>query len=230
MSRNGLRFIILFGGLVALVFFLNALFPGALDDPDQRMRLVYSLTLLVFLSAGLIAGSRYAPTPVLRYALIWIALGAVLVVLFSYREEFDQVTSRVRGDLAPSHPVREERGVETVTAGPRGHFFVVARINNQPVKMLIDTGATEISLAPRDARRIGFDPDALTYSLWVQTANGRARGAPIELDAVEVGSIALSDVDAHVMGQDTEISLLGMSFLSQLSGYEVSNNRFTMRQ
>ncbi|MGN6819903.1 MAG: retropepsin-like aspartic protease family protein, partial [Sphingomonas sp.] len=41
-----------------------------------------------------------------------------------------------------------------------GHFFTVADVNGEPIKFVVDTGATEVALTQDDARRAGikFDP------------------------------------------------------------------------
>jgi aspartyl protease family protein len=56
------------------------------------------------------------------------------------------------------------------------------------------------------------------------------RGAPIVLDSVAIGPIDVRNVDASVAESDLQISLLGMSFLSRLSGYQVSGDGLTLKQ
>jgi predicted aspartyl protease len=45
------------------------------------------------------------------------------------------------------------------------------------------------------------------------------RGAPVVLREIRVGQLNLFDVSASVNEAPLEVSLLGMSFLEQLSGY-----------
>ena len=70
----------------------------------------------------------------------------------------------------------------------------------------------------------------LSYSVTVETANGRARAAPVTLDRVVVGAIVERSVPALVTqpGQ-LRVSLLGMSFLNRLDSWEVRNDRLRMR-
>ncbi|HSE74455.1 MAG TPA: TIGR02281 family clan AA aspartic protease, partial [Dongiaceae bacterium] len=91
-----------------------------------------------------------------------------------------------------------------------------------------DTGATDIVLAPRDARRIGIDPDSLEFNRFAETANGTVRGAAIRLDSLEVGPITLNQVPATVNGADMSESLLGMAFLSRLHGWRVEGGELTL--
>jgi aspartyl protease family protein len=93
--------------------------------------------------------------------------------------------------------------------------------------MLVDTGATAVSLTAADARRVGIDPAALTYGLKVATASGEARAARITLGSVDVDGAEVRNVDALVLDRDTDASLLGMSYLSRLSGFDA--DRKTLR-
>jgi aspartyl protease family protein len=52
--------------------------------------------------------------------------------------------------------------------------------------------------------------------------------APAYVRSVRLGSIAVSDVRALVMGSDTRKSVLGMSFLDKLEGYEVRGDRLIL--
>jgi aspartyl protease family protein len=106
--------------------------------------------------------------------------------------------------------------------GKDGHYWAQAEVNGQSVRMLVDTGATVVSLTAADARRVGLDPDALTYGLKVATAAGEARAARITLASVGVDGAVVQNVDALVLDRDTDASLLGMSYLRRLSGFEAT--------
>ena len=109
-----------------------------------------------------------------------------------------------------------------IAMGRDGHYWAQARINGQSVRMLVDTGATVVSLTAADARRVGLDPGSLTYGLKVATAAGEARAARITLPSVAVDGAVVRNVDALVLDRDTDASLLGMSFLRRLSGFEAN--------
>jgi aspartyl protease family protein len=109
-----------------------------------------------------------------------------------------------------------------VAMGKDGHYWAQVQVNGQSVRMLVDTGATVVSLTAADARRVGLDPDALTYGLKVATAAGEARAARITLASVGVDGAVVRNVDALVLDRDTDASLLGMSYLRRLSGFEAT--------
>ena len=81
-----------------------------------------------------------------------------------------------------------------------------------------------------DARRLGYKPATLAYTRLFKTANGTVRGAPVTIPEVAIGPIHLKNVEASVNEHETEGSLLGMSFLGRLSGYQVSGDTLTLRQ
>ena len=56
------------------------------------------------------------------------------------------------------------------------------------------------------------------------------RGAPVDLDTVQIGPITIRNVDASVNGAPLGGSLLGMSFLERLSGYSVENGTLILRR
>ncbi|MGY9016475.1 MAG: retropepsin-like aspartic protease family protein, partial [Rhodospirillales bacterium] len=80
-----------------------------------------------------------------------------------------------------------------------------------------------------DARRLGINVETLNFSRRYATANGVVFGAPIRLDKIEIGPIVVKAVRASVNGADMRRSLLGMSFLERLNGFNISKNILTLR-
>ncbi len=110
-----------------------------------------------------------------------------------------------------------------------GHFYVDADVNGARIRFLVDTGATYVALSPDDARSAGlrvFDSD---YTAQTSTANGVTRVAPVTLRQVELDQLQLFDVRAVVLEKPMPVSLLGMSFLSRLQGYETRNDELILR-
>jgi aspartyl protease family protein len=69
------------------------------------------------------------------------------------------------------------------------------------------------------------------YTATVSTANGKIKAAPAKLVRVEVGGIAVHDVQALVLPDDVlGQNLLGVSFLSRLKRYEYANGRMVLEQ
>jgi len=77
--------------------------------------------------------------------------------------------------------------------------------------MLVDTGASLVTLTPADARAAGINPAGLVFSTHANTANGAVRMAPVTLREVRIGQLSIYDVPASVL-ENLNVSLLGMSF------------------
>jgi aspartyl protease family protein len=112
-------------------------------------------------------------------------------------------------------------------ANERGHFIVDAAVNGTSVRLLVDTGASLVTLTPADARAAGISPGELVFNHRVSTANGFARMAPVTLREIRIGQLSIYDVPAAVL-ENLNISLLGMSFLSRLQGYEMRDGKLTI--
>jgi aspartyl protease family protein len=98
-----------------------------------------------------------------------------------------------------------------------GHFVADARINNQPLHFIVDTGATSIALRESDANAIGIRPFPDEFKVPVSTANGMVKAARAALNRVEIGGIELRDVEALILPDKVLFqNLLGMSFLSRV--------------
>jgi len=111
-----------------------------------------------------------------------------------------------------------------------GQYHADVEIEGRTVPMLVDTGATLISLTAADAQRLGLSPAPADYTANVLTANGQAKAAPVTLREVRVGNLLVRNVAALVLPQGiTGTSLLGMSFLQRLGGFEIASGNLVLR-
>jgi len=72
--------------------------------------------------------------------------------------------------------------------------------------------------------------DALDYRVPYQTANGVAYAAPVTLEEISIGSVTVRNVRASVSQDGLSQSLLGMSFLGELTAVELSGDRLILRE
>lgn len=116
------------------------------------------------------------------------------------------------------HAIHVKGGQEAVRlqlqADSQGHFVSRGRINGIEVNLLVDTGATFVSLGRSDAKRIGLDYTKGERGL-TATANGTVPVWRMRLDTVELGGMTLHNVDASVHENELPLVLLGMSFLNR---------------
>ena len=221
-------FALFLGGTILLVLFLENRFPGTLGDPDNQMSLVVKVGWIALLGSSLILGWRLKPKSALRNAAIWAVIFLVVIGFFSFRQDFSMIGSRIMSELSPTQGDMRDDGTIAFSAGPDGHFRIQALVNGSRVTFMVDTGATDVVLAPDDARRVGFDPANLSFTQFAQTANGTVRGASVDLNSLIIGPIDIRDMPATVNGADMSDSLLGMAFLNRLTGWRVSNGVLTL--
>ena len=125
----------------------------------------------------------------------------------------------------------------TVTDQPRetvldrednGHFFTVANVNGEPIKFVVDTGATTVALTEDDARRAGVSFDPGQFDVVGSGASGAVRGQEVLLDNVELDGKRVSGIHALVLDGLT-ISLLGQNYLRHLDSVSISGDKMTLR-
>jgi aspartyl protease family protein len=130
-----------------------------------------------------------------------------------------------------------EAAAEATRGGPRaiipkgsdGHYWANGQVNGASVRFLVDTGATAVSLTPQDARRLGFNLGALTYSSHVTTAAGQARAASVKLASLTVSGARLENVDALVIEKGLDMSLLGMTYLGRLASFQATRQALILQ-
>src|SRR5262249_44965871 len=96
---------------------------------------------------------------------------------------------------------------------------------------LVDPGPSLVAISREDARRIGINPLSADFRATVSTANGSVLVAPILLKEIKVGELSVRDVRAAVFPDNRlQVGLLGMSFLSKLSHFDVAGGRLVLKQ
>jgi aspartyl protease family protein len=108
-----------------------------------------------------------------------------------------------------------DRAQVTLAAGPGGHFIGEGAVNGNPIRFLVDTGASAIALPASDAVRLGIDYRK-GERVVSNTANGTVSVYRVSLDIVRLGEIELRSVDALVFERGLDTPLLGMSFLNRV--------------
>jgi len=120
-------------------------------------------------------------------------------------------------------------GAAQVVRSADGHYWAEARIDGRAVRVLVDTGASVVALTREDALRLGLKLTPEDFGRTVQTAAGPARAAAVTLESVSVAGARVEDVQALVVEDGLAQSLLGMSYLGRLSGFEATPAALTLR-
>jgi len=220
-------------GLVALLFIYleqNELTVASLSNLDSSS-LAVKIGIVAVIGVAFLALFRERVSQALKMVAIWIAIALALAVGYTYRFELREVADRVMAEFVPGHAatVRGGRAVE-IARGQSGNFLVNTQVNGARLPMIFDTGASSVVLTHDAAKAAGLPLEVLNYSVNVDTANGRTRAAPVTLQSIAVGGIVEREI-AALIAQPGQLrtSLLGMSFLNRLQGWEVRGDRLVLR-
>jgi aspartyl protease family protein len=173
-----------------------------------------------------------------------ITLGAAVVALFAA-----SLISHGTNALAPPPPNRAAAaagsfyGAENVRQGSAhgygrikltpdgfGQYHADVEIDGRRLPMLIDTGASFVALTYDDAASVGIRPMPSDFNVKMSTANGISLAAAVRLREVRLDTIDVSDIPAIVMPRNVSAtSLLGMSFLKKLGGFQVADGDLVLK-
>lgn len=125
----------------------------------------------------------------------------------------------------------EVRRAATLQLRGDGHYWARALVNNKAsVEFMVDTGASVVALTVRDAQKLGLDPKSLDYDWDIRTAGGVVKGASVVIESIKINQVHIRNVEAMVLPEALDQSLLGMSFLRELYSYEFRGERMIIRQ
>lgn len=112
-----------------------------------------------------------------------------------------------------------------------GNYLTDVEIDGHFIHMIVDTGATYVSLTNADASAIGIRPAPVDFKYRIMTANGTGVAAKVTIGTLRLGQMEVNDVEAFVMPPGVlGTSLLGMSALRQLGSVEISDGQLVLRQ
>lgn len=189
-------------------------------DGETLARLGYLALILVALAGWIVVEFRQRMGQALRMALAWGMIFLGMVAGYG-------LWSDIRQDIMPIQSVSD--GMVQVPRSQDGHYYLTLRIDGTAVPFMVDTGASGMVLAARDAERLGIDPASLNFLGQANTANGVVRTARVTLENVELGPFRNDSFRAFVTEGDLEQSLLGMAYLGQFR-MEFAGGMLILRQ
>lgn len=130
---------------------------------------------------------------------IWLGVG-VLLYLFFLRYEAPPV------QLVGSDYVE-------LTRARDGHFHIDGAIQGVPVRFLIDTGASTVSISQQLATRMGLGCDVATR---FNTANGIVEGCSSRAESIEFGPFRITNASVAILPDLANNALLGMNALRKV--------------
>lgn len=194
---------------------------------DDKADILWYLLVLVLVGSALIL-RRFSLRGAIGTVLIWIAIFTLVLVLFTYRDQFGIMANDVRRELTGAAQQRAEGENLFVRMGPDGHFWVEGEINGTPARFLIDSGATITALSEDVARAAGLNIDMNGPGMALQTANDPVLARRSSIAGLTVGPIRTADLPIIVSHQFNGVNVLGMNFLSRLKGWRVENGEMIL--
>ena len=137
----------------------------------------------------------------LKFATIWLVLGAIVFVAWQWREhEAQKATFTTSG------------GVVEIRQGDDGHYHWPGTLNGVSVDFLVDTGASGVAIPAALADRLGLAAEATVRS---STAGGWVTGRVVRADLALEGGVRAERLRMVALPH-LEGPLLGMDVLGRL--------------
>ena len=202
----------------AVLFFARGTIAGYISLPGGIIWLDALIAILFAIAFGLFRGTKdNFLTGTLPILLVGAATFGAIQLNFTRSDEYAAVAT------APQET--------TLHRAWDGQFRAIARIDNADIGVMVDTGASLILLRYDDAIRAGVDPDLLKFNIPITTANGRSFVASYQFSQVRIGGVVVRNVEGAVAAPGAlHNSLLGMTFLEQLSETVIRKNAMILRQ
>lgn len=118
-----------------------------------------------------------------------------------------------------------QRGATRINRSADGLFYVEALVNGEPVRFVVDSGSSLVVLTRADAER--SDVGTGSRSARLQTAGGVTAMRHATIKTMHLAGRSLAGVEAAIIDDSIEVSLLGQSALSQIDRIEIDRQRLT---
>jgi aspartyl protease family protein len=194
---------------------------------DRTAEFIYLVAILVFVSSAFLV-RRVPIGQGLRMFAGWVVIFLAAFVAFQMKDDIVGFANQVMDERRAESTGVAVGGNLEIKQALDGHFWVDARINGQPARFLVDSGATTTSISLDTARRAGIEASGRVPAI-VRTANGTIAVQRGRADRLRVGHIERQDLAVHISEGFGETNVLGMNFLSSLSGWGVERNRLILK-
>lgn len=160
-----------------------------------------------------------------------VAIASSLTTAWWMNNFEDRGQAQAAAMIAPTPSTASARppGAAQIQRAADGHYWAEADIDGRAIRVLVDTGASVVALTRADALRLGLKLKPEDFDKQVQTASGPARAAAVRLAHVAIAGARVEAVQALVVEEGLEHSLLGMSYLGRLSRFEATPHALTLR-
>ena len=109
-----------------------------------------------------------------------------------------------------------------------GHFYANVLVDGRDYRFLVDTGASIVALTGDDARGMGLDWDESRLRPVGRGASGDVHGVPTFIERLEVGGMEARNVEAVIIPEGLDVSLLGQSVLGKFPNVGINGDEMTL--
>ncbi|HEU0133933.1 MAG TPA: TIGR02281 family clan AA aspartic protease [Allosphingosinicella sp.] len=197
-----------------------------MNDGDQAASFLYLVGMLVLVASAL-AVRRIPIGQGLKMFAGWVLIFLAAFVAFTLKDDFMALGKRVLAEGRGQGQVVASGKVLRIRKSLDGHFWVDGEINGESVRFLVDSGATVTSISARTAARA----DVVTggFPVLVNTANGVVQAKRGRADRFKIGEIERRDFAVQASEAFGDTNVLGMNFLSSLSGWGVEGEWLVLK-
>ena len=198
------------------------------EGEGQALNFIYLVGVLVLVASAFTV-RRIPMRQGLKMALAWLLIFAAVFAVIALKDDFLALGKRLAGAATGSDRMVAEGEVLRIRMAEDGHFWADAEVNGKPVQFLVDSGATMTGLSAVTARRVGVAVDENAPPRLVNTANGTIPVLRGKADTIAIGGIEREDLTVYVAEAFGDTEVLGMNFLSSLSGWQVEGQWLILR-
>jgi aspartyl protease family protein len=190
--------------------------------------LIWGVVCVLLLVSSL-AARRLPMGQVAKMALAWVAIFAAVFAIFSFRFEFQSIWERVKSDFAGTAGQSVNGEAIELKRQDDGHYWLQAEINGNPVRFMIDSGATITAVNAETAAEARIAVDSDGYPIIISTANGRVSAQRGVVQSMQIGPHKLVDHNVVVSESFGDTNVLGMNFLDSMKSWKVEGNVMTLQ-
>ncbi|WP_411292174.1 TIGR02281 family clan AA aspartic protease [Sphingorhabdus sp.] len=190
--------------------------------------LIWGVVCLALLISSLAA--RRLPLGYLAKAgLAWVAIFAALFAVFSFRYEFMSIWERIKADVSGTAGQNVSGDAIELRRQDDGHYWLQVEVNGNPVRFMIDSGASFTAINATTAAETGVQIDANGYPVILSTANGRVAANRGLVKSLRVGPHVITDHQVVVSENFGDTNVLGMNFLDNMQSWKVEANMMVLQ-
>ncbi len=187
-------------------------------NSDEIARLVYLLLILLSISGWFLVSLKQNLGKTVQMALIW---GLIFLGFFGVYGVWEDISNGFKKDEQYD---KITENIFQIRKSSDGHFYTSARINDNPIKFLIDTGATKTILSLTDASAAGINISKLVFDRPMRTANGIAYSARYQVENFNWLEKDFDQVSVQITDGELFRSLLGMDIIEKSETFLISGN------